>query len=167
MIRNFKTSKNNRTTYIYYGVDNTKIEIIPGENSVTQVDIELLHSLDDDLVDENRRYDYRVTTHLDNYSKDDLSIDHNKYLKDESTNPELLLVENEEKKNHKNKLEKLRLAINDLLPQQKDLIEKKYVQNRTNVDIAKEENVSEAAIRDRLKRIEKKIIKSFEKCPSN
>jgi len=45
-----------------------------------------------------------------------------------------------------------------LLPQQRDLIQKK-LQGRSNVDIAAEEGVTEAAIRNRLAKIQKKFEK--------
>lgn len=52
-----------------------------------------------------------------------------------------------------------------LLPQQQELLKKIYIDERTIVDVAREEGVTEAAIRDRLNRIYqklKKILSSFE-----
>lgn len=162
MKRNFKTSENNRTTYRYYSVDGTKIEIVPGEGGVSEIDIEILHSLDDEEVNENRRYEYRVTTHLDAYDDGGSFIeDSNKYMRDNDSNPILLLVEKEDKLEHENRLDKLKHGIKSLLPNQQELFKKKFVENRTNTDIALEENVTEAAIRNRLKKIKNKLGKSF------
>lgn len=162
MKRNFKTSENNRTTYRYYSVDGTKIEIVPGESGVSEIDIEILHSLDDEEVNENRRYEYRVTTHLDAYDDGGSFIeDSNKYMRDSDSNPILLLVEKEDKLEHENRLDKLKHGIKSLLPNQQELFKKKFVENRTNTDIALEENVTEAAIRNRLKKIKNKLGKSF------
>lgn len=162
MKRNFKTSENNRTTYRYYSVDGTKIEIVPGESGVSEIDIEILHSLDDEEVNENRRYEYRVTTHLDAYDDGGSFIeDSNKYMRDNDSNPILLLVEKEDKLEHENRLDKLKHGIKSLLPNQQELFKKKFVENRTNTDIALEENVTEAAIRNRLKKIKNKLGKSF------
>ncbi len=162
MKRNFKTSENNRTTYRYYSVDGTKIEIVPGESGVSEIDIEILHSLDDEEVNENRRYEYRVTTHLDAYDDGGSFIeDSNKYMRDNDSNPILLLVEKEDKLEHENRLDKLKHGIKSLLPNQQELFKKKFVENRTNTDIALEENVTEAAIRKRLKNIKNKLGKSF------
>ena len=162
MKRNFKTSENNRTTYRYYSVDGTKIEIVPGESGVSEIDIEILHSLDDEEVNENRRYEYRVTTHLDAYDDGGSFIeDSNKYMRDSDSNPILLLVEKEDKLEHENRLDKLKHGIKSLLPNQQELFKKKFVENRTNTDIALEENVTEAAIRKRLKNIKNKLGKSF------
>lgn len=162
MKRNFKTSENNRTTYRYYSVDGTKIEIVPGKSGVSEIDIEILHSLDDEEVNENRRYEYRVTTHLDAYDDGGSFIeDSNKYMRDNDSNPILLLVEKEDKLEHENRLDKLKHGIKSLLPNQQELFKKKFVENRTNTDIALEENVTEAAIRNRLKKIKNKLGKSF------
>ena len=50
-------------------------------------------------------------------------------------------------------LERLKTALSELTDKQKDTVIKKFYKNMTNVDIAAEENVSEAAIRNRLKKI--------------
>jgi hypothetical protein len=97
MSRAYKTSQKKRTNYIYYTVEGTKIIITPGENGVTEADIQLLHAMDDDEVDEQRRYDNRVTTHLDAYhdGEGEDATDRNKYLADETENPELLIIQAE------------------------------------------------------------------------
>jgi len=48
-----------------------------------------------------------------------------------------------------------------LLPQQKELFKKVYLDKRTNTDIAAEEGVTETAIRNRLKKIQEKLKKYF------
>lgn len=48
---------------------------------------------------------------------------------------------------------KLKVALSELTDKQKDTVVKKFYRNMTNVQIAAEENVSEAAIRNRLKKI--------------
>lgn len=48
-------------------------------------------------------------------------------------------------------------AIDQLLPQQQELIKKVFFEKRTIVSIAREEGVGESAIRDRLNRIYKKL----------
>lgn len=53
----------------------------------------------------------------------------------------------------------VRRAWRKLLPQQQELLKKTYIDGRTIADIAKEEGVTEAAIRDRLDRIYKKLRK--------
>ncbi|WP_066372585.1 RNA polymerase sigma factor [Neobacillus fumarioli] len=161
MKRAYKTSKKKRTNYIYSTAEGTKITITPGEDGVTEADIELLHSMDDYEVDEQRRYDYRVTTHLDAYhdGESGAANDRNKYLSDDSANPEHLCIEAEEKVEHQDMLDKLTKAMECLLPQQKELFKKVYLEKRSNTDIAAEEGVTEAAIRNRLKKMHEKLKK--------
>ena len=153
MSRKYKTSQRNRTSYIYYTAEGTEITITPGEDGVTEADIDLLHSLDDLEVDKQRRYEYRVTTHLDAYhdSENEAATDRNKYLADDSANPEHLMLQAEDEAEHQDMLDNLSVAMECLLPQQKELFKKVYLDKRTNTDIAAEEGVTEAAIRNRLK----------------
>ena len=60
-----------------------------------------------------------------------------------------------------NRIKKVQAAIKTLQPQQQELIRKKFYDNRTNVDIAAEEGVTEAAIRNRLKKIYSNLSKNF------
>ncbi|AEE97971.1 RNA polymerase sigma factor [Mahella australiensis] len=161
MSRNFKTSQKKRINYIYYTADGAKIVITPGENGVTEADIQLLHTMDDNEVDEQRRYDYRVTAHLDAYhdGEGEDADDRNKYLADETGNPELLIIQAENEAEHRDMLDKLRIAMECLLPQQKELFKKVYLEKRTNTEIAAEEGVTEAAIRGRLKKLQEKLRK--------
>ena len=161
MKRAYKTSKKKRTNYIYYTAEGTKIVITPGEDGVTEADIELLHTMDDDEVDEQRRYDYRVTTHLDAYhdGEEEAANDRNKYLADDTVNPEHLIIQAEDEAEHQDMLDKLTKAMECLLPQQKELFKKVYLEKRSNTDIATEEGVTEAAIRGRLKKLQERLRK--------
>jgi RNA polymerase sigma factor (sigma-70 family) len=163
MSRQYKTSKKNRTNYIYYTAEGTKIIITPGENGVTEADIELLHVMDDAEVDEQRRHDYRVSAHLDGYrdEEDEDAGDRNGYLADNSANPEATLISRKDEEAYEEKLLQLGEAMESLLPQQRVLFEKVYVKRRTNTDIAAEEGVTEAAIRNRLKKMHDKLRKFF------
>lgn len=163
MSRAYKTSQKKRTNYIYYTAEGTKIVITPGEDGVTEADIELLHTMDDEEVDEQRRYDYRVTTHLDAYhdGEEEAANDRNKYLVDDTGNPEHLIVEAENEAEHQDMLDKLRKAMEFLLPQQRELFKKVYLERRSNTDIAAEEGVTEAAIRNRLKKLHERLRKNL------
>ena len=161
MPRKCKTSDKNRTHYIYYTANGRKIVITPGENGVTQADIELLHSMDDDEVDEQRRYNYRITAHLDAYhdGEEEAANDRNKYLADDTANPEQLIIQAEDEAEHQDMLDKLTKAMECLLPQQKELFKKVYLEKRSKTDIATEEGVTEAAIRGRLKKLQERLRK--------
>jgi RNA polymerase sigma factor (sigma-70 family) len=155
MLRNYKTSKKNRTNYIYYSADGETIKIVPNKNGVTDAIIATLHNLDDAEVDANRRENYHTPMHIDAYhdKNQDDAADRNAYLTDNDSNPLESIIQSIEETEHAEKIDRLRAAIETLKPQQKELIKKVFYEKRTNVSIAAEEGVSEAAIRNRLKRI--------------
>lgn len=163
MSRNYKTSKKNRVNYIYYSANGQTVEIKPNGEGITDTIIATLHEMDDLEVDANRRETYHVPIHLDAYhGKDEEdSNDYNGYLIDPKPNPMESLIHSIEKAEHEEKLDKLRLAIETLKPQQKELIQKVFYEKRTNVDIAKEDGVTEAAIRNRLKKIYENLRKKI------
>lgn len=152
-MRQNKTSKKNRDTYIYYGADGKKaVELIPGEDGVTEALIAMLHQADDNEFNADRRQQYLAPIHYQAYKdgEGDSAEDRNDYLTNDSFNPEKVFVDWLTKSEHSAAFK----AIWDrLLPQQRDFIRKK-VKGRSNVDIAAEEGVSEAAIRNRLKKIQ-------------
>jgi RNA polymerase sigma factor, sigma-70 family len=162
MQRHVKTGKKNRTSYIYYDENGNKLmELFPGENGVTEADIERLHAMDDAEVDEHRRYDYHVTEHLDatrNKEGEDIT-DHNKRLADNRTNPEAVLIAQEDDAAYAETLFRLTEAMSGLQPQQRELFEKVYIHRRSYTSIAAEEGVTEAAIRNRLKKVHEKLKK--------
>jgi len=73
-------------------------------------------------------------------------------FEDKAHNVELALEEGEEN-------EILLSAIEELLPQQRDLLQKVFYEELSIVEIARREGVSEAAVRNRLKKIYKKLEK--------
>lgn len=164
MSRKCKTSQRNRTSYIYYDEAGNKLmELIPGESGVTVADIERLHKMDDEEVNEQRRYEYRIADYLDAYAdRDGEPInDRNQHLADEQSNPEEICITKEGVREHWDRLESLARAMDYLLPQQKELYKKVYLDKRSNTDIALEEGVSEAAIRNRLKKMHERLRKYF------
>jgi RNA polymerase sigma factor (sigma-70 family) len=138
-MRKFKTAEDNRTNYIYYFNDGTSYTITPGENGENATIISQLHGMDDDELDAQRREAYHCPVHLDGYhdGDGDDADDRNPYLEDDTYV----------------RMEKLKVALSELTDKQKDTIIKKFYRNMTNVQIAAEEGVSEAAIRNRLTKI--------------
>lgn len=65
----------------------------------------------------------------------------------------------EDEAEHQDMLDKLTKAMECLLPQQKELFKKVYLEKRSNTDIATEEGVTEAAIRGRLKKLQERLRK--------
>ena len=160
-MRKFKTAEKNRTNYIYYTAEEKKIVLTPDDVDSTW--IAFLHGEDDEAVDVERREDYHVPIHYDSYSDgegDDVA-DRNSYMEDGAPDPFESLIQSMDADEHEDKLKKLKAAIGTLQPQQKVLIQKVFYQNRTNVDIAAEEGVSETAIRNRLKKIYANLAKKI------
>lgn len=162
MPKKYKTGKTSRTSYIYYTSDGSKITLSPGEDSVTEADIELLHTMDDDEVNKQRRFEYH-TVRLDANSGDEgeKTNDYDNRLADSRADPEHILLEKEDEHDYRAQLENLRKAMESLQPRQLELFRKVYVDRRTNTDIAAEEGVTEAAVRNRLKKMHEKLRKFF------
>jgi len=151
-----KTSKKNRATYIYYGADGKKLmELKPGENGVTEADIALLHEQDDLEYNAQRREDYHVPVHYDNYTTadDQDGADRNPYLSDTEASPEMQLMDALEAAD---KRAAVRMLWEALLPQQRDLVLKK-LKGMTNTEIAAAEGVTEAAVRNRMKKVQERF----------
>ena len=163
MSRIYKTSQKKRTDYIYYSADGTKITITPGEDNVAATHIELLHEMDDEAVDAQRREDYRIAAYLGdkpvksdaNQEKEDKDIN----LADESYNPEKLLIEAEEEDEHEALLRKLRAALETLTDRQREIYKLSYHEGLTNVAIGKQLGISEAMVRKHLKKMHAKLLK--------
>lgn len=156
-MRQNKTSSKQeaRSTYIYYGANGTKYELKPGVDGVTEMHIAMLHQADDDEFNAQRREDYHVPVHYQAYEDGDgdSADDRNDYLADNSSSSEAAFIcamESAEKDS------RFKAVWDRLLQQQKELALKKMA-GRSNVDIAAEEDVSETAIRNRLKKIQDKF----------
>lgn len=163
MPRQYKTGRNNRTHYIYYTRDGERLVIRPGESGVTEADIELLHEMDDASVDAQRRYEYRVSARYDAFRTGDAEDDPdiNPYLADPDANPENILQSKEDEQHYSQSLQALAKAMGALLPRQRVLLERVYVEKWTLTEIAKLEGVSEAAIRHRLQKLHARLKKVF------
>ena len=160
-MRKYKTPKKNRTSYVYYTAANKKYLL--SSDDVDSSWIAILHSEDDQAVDAKRREDYHAPVHLESYqdASNEDAADRNRYLIDPEPNPLECLIASLDAAEHADRLAKLRSATDTLQPQQKALIKKVFDQGRTYVDIAAEEGVTEAAIRNRLKKIFNKLRKKI------
>ena len=155
-MRQYKTSKKNRATYTYYSADGKKlIELIPGENGITEADIAMLHEQDDLEYNAQRREDYHVPVHYDSciVSDGQVGTDRNPYLADTDSSPEDLIFGALEVSERK---AAIRMLWNALLPQQRELVLKK-LRGMSNTDIAAAEGITEAAVRNRLKKVQERF----------
>jgi DNA-directed RNA polymerase specialized sigma24 family protein len=153
-MRQNRTGRNHRTTYIYYDVNEKKVvELKPGDNGVTEAHIALLHQADDDEYNAGRREDYHIPVHYDAYENEigESATDQNAYLADGRLSPETSLIAEVDRSEFSE-------IWNALEPGQRELAMKK-LQGQSNSFIAAEEGVTEAAIRNRLKKIQNKFKK--------
>ena len=148
---NFRTPKKNRATYIYkdrHG--NTVATLRPGADGVTEAHIAALHAEDDAVHNADKRDSYHGLIHYEGESvgeDDNRSID----LPDNSYNPEKLLIDALDAAEQSSAFKAEWDALSD---RQRELVVKK-AHGRSNVDIADEEGCTEAAIRNRLAKIQK------------
>lgn len=150
----FRTPKNNRTTYVYRDAHGNAVILRPGENGVTETDIALLHGMDDEVHNAEKRDSYHGLLHLDATADDDETpAVLEKDLADCSANPEDLLIHSLESAQ---KRSDFNIVWTSLTEGQRALIKKK-LQGHSNVDIAAEDGVTETAIRNRLSKIQKKF----------
>ena len=167
-MRKFKTAEDNRTNYIYYTAEGKKIVIQPGMtdadgNAVTEEMTTILHGMDDDEVDADRREEYKCPVHYQAYfdGEGEDAEDRNPYLTDEGSDPMEQMIASIDAQAHEDRLDKLKTALAALTDLQKATIYKKFYQNMSTTDIAAEEGVSEAAIRNSLKKIYANLAKKI------
>ena len=119
--------------------------------------------MDDATIDAERREEYHCPVHYENYydgSGEDAN-DRNPYLEDTGSDPLEMMLASISEQEHTEKLDKLKTAITGLSELQRNTLFKKFYQNMTNVDIAAEEGVTEAAVRNRLKKIFTRLAKEI------
>ncbi len=167
-MRKFKTAEKNRTNYVYYTAEGKSITIKPGmvgddKKPASEEMITLLHTWDDNQVDADRRELYHCPVHYQAYSdgegKD--ADDRNGYLANEEADPLEQMLSSIEAQEHSEMLDRLKTAISNLTDLQKSTIYKKFWLKQTNVQIAEEEGITEAAVRNRLKKIYASLAKKI------
>lgn len=158
-MRKFKTRAAYREAYTYHFSDG-RTKTIEGGDGVTLEDIAFLHQLDDEEIDRERRENYHIPVHYGNFKQ----FDREEYtiLGSETS---ALEVFQESKMNKKAKQEqlvkKLKIAISQLTSKQQATIQKIFYIGMNNSELAREEGVSEGAIRHRLSKIYEKLRKNI------
>lgn len=125
-----------------------KYEFVTGETielDVTEDIGEIVIEIERDTYNSNRRETRRHNS---------LEEMHNQGLQFKDNDADILSIVEEKETN-----EGLYNVLDKLLPQQKELIFKVFFKDMSIIDIARSEGVSEAAIRNRLKKIYKKLKK--------
>lgn len=148
-MRNFKTSKDKRGTYIYYGEGGSKVVIVPGENGVTEAMIKTLHSLDDEVFDSNRKETRRHNSLDEVTDKDDSFID--KTVNIEKSTLDKLESEATQ--------EKVRQAVSKLKEKEQQIMEWLYLSTNplSQAEVGKRLGMNEESVKKSAYRIRKKL----------
>lgn len=146
----YKTSQKMRNEYIYEFANGERTVIRPGENGVTEIDIQLNHSFDDEEVRAWNRDVYKTNHYIEDFESI-VEPDCNSILMDIHSDPLNVLLEAESGETMNEIKNNLNDEMKNLTEKQLIVVQKSFFENKSNVEIAKEENVSEAAIRKRLK----------------
>ena len=171
MSRMYRTGKNNRGTYKYYGcnrkvVAEIKVGMVGSDGkAVTAEHIALLHEMDDTGVRAKERDEYYPTVSYSTPGKLEslISEDRNGALADWSTDPQTVLYpEDRPVHPYAHLLAKFPGAVARLQPQQQELIYQYYYEQRTQQAIADDAGVSAAAIRNRLTKVKAQLRKMLE-----
>jgi RNA polymerase sigma factor (sigma-70 family) len=156
-MRKYRTPQNQRATYIY----ENGIEIRPGENGVTEVDIEMLHRFDDE---EWNQYHADTRNDLKSHSAPTVSIEvidtDGVWLKNIVADPfEILLAQKDEEM----LVSRVRNAIEKLPSKQREAVTAVWLDGMTASDYAKSKSVTEAAVSQILSRSFNRLKKIFKK----
>jgi len=149
MSRKYKTSKDKRTNYTYYGVDGGKTILIPGADGVAEAIIETLHTLDDSDFDKNRK-ETRNHDSLDNIN------DKAEMVIDQDVDVEENVLSNLESEVTKTLVHK---AVSLLKPQQRDLIYALYLSNHpmSQSEYAENLRIAESSVQQNARRARAKL----------
>ena len=142
--------KDDFTEYVYSFADGTQTVISRSELS-PEID-EVMH---EELKAEANNNEVQIEKHRG-------------YAKDEKKQEALINMQSSKEDLEEDVIQKFQRdqlweAIQSLQPQQQELIYLKYIQGKSNTEIATDEDVTEGAIRDRLRKINKQLEKKLQK----
>lgn len=144
-----KSSKKYQETYVYVGVDGREVEIIPGQDGVTKEFIELLHEMDREGINAERREKRKAPKYIEDIFSEDVLNDKNCLLCDSRCDPAEMMQVKTDAEEHNRQLAKLQEALNALSEKQKRTIEKLFFEGKTLIEVAVEEGVSGVAVINR------------------
>ena len=148
-MKNQNGSKKNRDTYTYVWVDGSTTTLVAGQDGVTEEFIELLHEMDNEGLNAQRRERRKAPRYIEEVFGEDSDNDKNNLLRDSRYDPAEMLHTMVDAEEREQQLVKLQEALNMLSEKQKRTIEKLFFEGKTLVEIAAEEEVSETAVRKR------------------
>lgn len=154
------------TSYTYESVDGSKRTIRVGEDGVTEEMILFLKTNDNEMSLQDRRqekhasYEFRNAMERFYCSPDPEVLCPLDQIPDPAADIARILFP--EETDDPQMIEKLRMAIEKLTAQQKELVDALYHTRKTMADIAREQNVTHGAIRDRRRKILERLKKILE-----
>lgn len=154
-----KTRSASRGVYTYIFADGTSVILHPGENGVSEMDIKRLHSLDDSEVYNNLK---NANTPSNGGSDRNISLE--QAMTDApDKNPILGQVcqKNDPFEREAPEIEQLHEIVAQLTPKQQETYQKVIIEGVPMLQVAKDEGVSETAIRHRIEKIKAQIKKKM------
>lgn len=121
-----KSSKKHQETYVYVGVDGRKVEIIPGQDGVTEAFISLLHEMDNESINAERRERRKAPKYIEDIFSEDVPDDKNCLLCDSHYDPAEMMQAKTDAEDHEQQMVKVQEALNALAERQKRTIEKLF-----------------------------------------
>jgi RNA polymerase sigma factor (sigma-70 family) len=155
IMRKFKTSLKNRTTYAYYGADGRKCNtLVPGEHGITEEWIHILHRLDDaewNSDNKQHRTGRKLVPEAPS-SYEEVSP----YIADSAPDPLSMLIATESKS-------EILAAIDNLPPQQSAAIKAVKLGGMSLVDYASMTGKSKSTVSESIKSATEKLRVQFGK----
>lgn len=164
-MKNFRTKKSNRGTYRYYFVtgDMNEIEV---SSEIKDSDIALLHKFDDEEVNMEHKNSYHGLCYLEDFLDDDKGLENHPVLVD-NRHPLEEILEGENQELRGQLFGVLHQELEKLTPNQRKTVDKIFYEGLNHSELAREEGVSETAIRHRLRKIYSRLRKNIQKGGSN
>lgn len=147
-MKKYEDSKK-QDTYTYMWVDGSTTTIVAGQDGVTKEFIELLHEMDREGINAERREKRKAPKYIEDVFGEDSNSDKNNLLRDSRYDPAEMLHAMVDAGEHERQLVKLHEAMKALSEKQRETIKKLFFEGKSLVEIAVEDGVSETAVRQR------------------
>ena len=149
-LRTRKTYQDDRMTYSYEFADGDKYTLEIDKDGITEADIKLLHSIDDNEVYNNCKNNHGYEpqkSDVDYYENEEFPRNYNLSLDADLVNSDKSAIENMVVKNTDFEwTDKMLTAFEILTNNEKLVIEKIYLENMKKIDIAVEMGISNAMV---------------------
>lgn len=148
-MENQKVEKQKQVSYTYVWVDGTRATLVAGQDGVTEEFIKLLHEMDREGANAERREKRKAPKYIEDIFSEDVPNDKNCLLCDSHYDPAEMMQVKADAEEHDRQLAKLQEALNTLHEKQKRTIEKLFFEGKSLIEVAVEEGVSGVAVINR------------------